>query len=123
VKIILLFGLLLVALFSSTISAEAQVSTNAQVELSWDALTPAEMASGVTFYVVSHTNVAAPKLTWPVIGSTTNLSFVYDVVPGERYYLVYPSNFWGVGPFSQVAATPAPLRDDQSNRLRIKKAN
>lgn len=78
-------------------------SFDGKITLQWDA-----PVQGVTFNVYHSPDATAPVSTWQrltnVVG--TNRATV-TVIPGEHYFIVTASNFWGESGPSNIASTPA----------------
>lgn len=80
-----------------------------------------ELSTNLTFIIHRGTNVAQPVSTWTPLTNIvgTNLSATVDMPPGEYYFALMVSNFWGTS-FSKVVSTPPPPRNDGNLMLRRK---
>jgi hypothetical protein len=112
--------LTLLMLLVVLLRAEAQ--SNTQVTLWWNesivAITP-----DAGFVITTSTNLALPFANWTVITNisvtnmvTTNLdstgtnavlSFHTQIQPGQHFFLLQTSNFWGLSLTSNLVSTPA----------------
>lgn len=88
------------------------------VTLEWD-YPEAERSTNLTFYVFTSTNVAVPLTNWTALTNVvgTNLSVQLQIDPGQRYFVMTASNFWGQSDFSEVASTPSLPRRDMKLKL------
>ena len=85
------------------------------VTLSWDY--PAyELSDKLTFKVYSSATMVLPLESWPVLTnvSGTNLSVKLQILPGQRFFYMTASNFWGESGPSNLIGTP-PLPRDMTN--------
>lgn len=92
------------------------------VVLSWSY--PAESLSpDLTFRVYASTNLATPITNWACLTNIagTNLSASVKIQPGQMFFVMTASNFWGESLTSNVAATPK-LPLPAGDTLTIKRA-
>jgi hypothetical protein len=101
----LLFGVLL----------RAAVTPSGKVTLAWD-YPASELSTNLTFRVYSSATMQLPITAWPVLTNVvgTNLSVQVTVAPGQRFFFLTASNFWGESGPSNLANTP-PLPRDMTN--------
>ncbi len=84
-------------LLSADLVFQPYVSTNAAVPLTnWTAMPPA--------YV---TNLVVTNLD--ATGTNALLSYPFNLVPGQYFFYVTPSNFWSTAAPSNISATPPVL--------------
>jgi hypothetical protein len=102
-----------------TASALAWTPPDGRLTLEWD-YPEQERSTNLTFYVYSTTNVFAPMTNWAVLTNVvgTNLSVRLQIDPGQRFFVMTASNFWGESDFSEVASTPPLPRSNANLKLR-----
>lgn len=93
-----------------------------RVQLSWPYDTNL-LSTNLFFHVYETTNVTIPLIQWNtltnMIGVTT--SVVLEVVPGEHYFVVSSSNFWGETSITSQPAYTPPLPIPVNNTVKIEK--
>ena len=72
------------------------------VTITWDPNDPAEQVTG--YVVFQSTNVAGPFAPVALVPSTN--AFL-DLTPGNYFFYVVASNFWGISDPSATVSTPA----------------
>jgi hypothetical protein len=99
-------------LFVGTLLLTAAPPGPSTVTLAWTY--PSNELSGITFYLQSSPNQGTPTTNWPVIASVTGTNRIQiTVMPGQAFYTVYASNFWGASSNSNIANTPPWPRNDE----------
>jgi len=105
----------------------ASAQTPANVTLQWAAPVPA-LSYPSSFIVYGSTNLATPLAQWtaltnivcpltPLVSTNQGLlltnyvvavptNCVLSIAPGRWFFTMTTSNYWGVSPFSNLAATP-----------------
>lgn len=95
---------------------------NGHVTLSWNYDTNL-LSTNLFFHVYETTNVTIPLIQWNtltnMVGVTT--SVVLEVVPGEHYFVVSSSNFWGETSITSQPAYTPPLPIPVNNTVKIEK--
>lgn len=90
------------------LGAKAAVPTTPQlVILAWDYPTN-ELRAELSFKLYTSTNLAVPMTNWLVLTNVagTNLAAAVRIEPGEHFFTLTASNFWGESDFSNVASVP-----------------
>ena len=97
----------------------------------WD-YPSAYLETNLVFRLYTSTNITTPLTNWTVIGSvnglaalgtngigtnTSKLRLSVKIEPGQHYFVMKASNFWGEADFSNVVSTPALPRDDSTLRV------
>lgn len=123
---------LLIALFPfiSLAAPPGQLRTNGTIQ--WDYPTNA-LSTNMVFKLYSHTNIAAPLSTWPLLSTIlwtnsiaitnrlgTNRAiyqFTFPTVQAQQFFVVTASNWHGESDFSEVAQTVMPPLSDIPVRI------
>lgn len=101
-------------------SASALVTLpSGKLTLEWNY--PSNNDASISFYLLATNDISAPITNWPVLwsGSYSNtiltngfdgVAFTNHVLvqiqPGQMFFVMYASNFWGVSTTSNIASTP-----------------
>ncbi len=98
------------ALLLAGLSAPAATLPARNITLEWD-YPPDQMVPSLSFYVYHTTNVTMNLTNWPVLTNFAGITnrVAVSVVPGEHYFFVTASNFWGFAVQSvpsNIAGTP-----------------
>ena len=91
----------------------AGLNPSGRVRLAWDYPTN-ELSTNLVFRLYTSTNSMLEATNWTVLTNVvgTNLSVDIRIVPGERFFFLTASNFWGESFLSNIASTPALPRAD-----------
>lgn len=95
------------ALAGLCLLAVAASPPSGRVRLAWD-YEPTELSTNLTFVLRHSTSIATPLTNWLVLTNVvgTNLTIEVQITPGQHYFVLTASNFWGESDFSNVAGTP-----------------
>jgi hypothetical protein len=81
---------------------------NGRIKLAWE-YPPEKMNPDLLFEIYSTTNIAVPTPLWQnitnVVGTNTSVELVIE--PGQRYFVMVASNFWGKSTYSNYTNTPS----------------
>jgi len=82
-----------------------------RIELTWDYPTN-ELSADLSFRVYSTTNISLALTNWPCLTNFpgTQTSGIIQITPGQQYFVMTASNFWGESSFSNVTNTPVLAR-------------
>jgi hypothetical protein len=88
------------------IALVAQSAINGRVRLTWSY--PTTTDTSLVFKIYTSTSMSIPLTNWTVVATVPYNARSYDltVTPGEQFFVMTASNFWGQGDFSNVAGTP-----------------
>jgi len=95
----------------------AGIGTNETVTLTWD-YPAADLSPDLTFRIRHSTEADLPFAKWSVLTNVagTNLSVTLNLEPGQHYFYLTATNWWGESDPSNIASTPPRPR---SGALRI----
>lgn len=86
------------------------------IKLAWEADTNGQVLAECGFKVYQSTNITIPLTNWNVLTNIvatnaqiggTNFQCALQVSPGQMFYAVTMTNFWGESDFSNTTQTPA----------------
>lgn len=92
------------------------LATAQNIRLLWDYTNSTTLPD--VFKLYHSIDLALPLTNWSYMTNTsgTNLSLVLQIPPGQHFFYLTASNFWGEGPPSNVASTP-PLPTNATLRI------
>jgi hypothetical protein len=80
---------------------------------------PPEQLTNVTFNVYHSINIAVPLTNWSILTNISQTQVDLDVIPGEHFFYITATNFWGESGPSNIANTPSVPLNSANGTLQI----